>query len=225
MGLSVSDALAQRISTRAFLDKPVSENLIREILDAARRAPSGGNLQPWKVIAAGGDELPALTALAQRVLSENPTGEDTDRPVYPSKLWEPYRSRRFEAGEELYGKLEIPREDKGARLTQFWKNYEFFGAPAALFFVIEEEMGHGQWAHLGMFMQSIALLLEERGLASCMQEAWGILRPSLKSHFGLADGEMVYCGMAVGYADPDAVINRVRTAREPVDAFTEFRGF
>lgn len=225
MGLSVSGALAQRISTRAFLDKPVSENLIREVLEAARRAPSGGNLQPWKVIAVTGEAKETLTELAKTALAENPLGEDTDRPIYPPKLWEPYRTRRFETGEALYKEIDIPREDKDARINHVLRNFEFFGAPAALFFVIEEEMGHGQWAHLGMFMQSIALLLEERRLASCMQEAWGILRPSLKSHFGLADGEMVYCGMAVGYADPDAVINRVRTAREPVDAFTEFRGF
>jgi len=225
MPLSVSEALSRRISVRAFLDRPVDADTIRAVLDRARRSPSGGNLQPWKVIAVAGDELTALTELAGAVLADNPAGEATDRPVYPPKLWEPYRTRRFEAGETMYAEIGIPRDDKPARIAHVMRNFEFFGAPAALFFVIEEKMGHGQWAHLGMFMQSIALLLVERGLASCFQEAWGALRPSLKAHFGLAEGEMAYCGMAVGHADPDAPINRTRTARAEVDEFTEFRGF
>jgi len=225
VSLSVTEALNQRISTRAYLDKPVEEATLRSVLDAARRSPSGGNLQPWKVIAVSGEAKNALTALAKTALAANPLGEETDRPVYPPKLWEPYRTRRFETGEALYKEIGIPREDKEARINHVLRNFEFFGAPAALFFIIEEKMGHGQWAHLGMFMMSIALLLEERGLASCFQEAWGMLRPSLHAHFGLPDTDMVYCGMAIGYADPDAPINRVRTSREPVDGFTQFRGF
>jgi nitroreductase len=223
--MTVTEALRARISTREFKSDPIPESLIREILDVARFAPSGGNLQPWKVIVVTGAERNAVTELAQRVLFENPGGEPTAHPIYPANLWEPYRSRRYEVGEALYALLGIPREDRSARLLRFARNYEFFGAPVGLFFVIDERMGHGQWAHLGMFMQSIALAAIERGVASCMQEAWGALRPSLHRHFGLPANEMVYCGMALGHADDSHPVNRLRSERVSVDDFTTFRGF
>lgn len=198
---------------------------MREILDVARFSPSGGNLQPWKVIAVAGAEQRAVTELALRVLNENPRGEETEYAVYPPNLWEPYRTRRYELGEAMYALLEIPREDKFARLARFARNYEFFGAPVGLFFVIDRRMGHGQWAHLGMFMQSIALAAVERGVDSCMQEAWGALRISLGRHFGLPENEVVYSGMALGYSDPTHPVNQLRSERVPVEEFATFRGF
>lgn len=223
--MTVTEALRARISVREFLSTPISEATLREILDAARWAPSGGNLQPWRVVAVSGDERIAVTELAKRVLGENPTGEASDFPVYPEKLWEPYRSRRYELGEAMYALLGIPREDKMARLMRFARNYEFFGAPVGLFFVIDRRMGHGQWAHLGMFMQSVALAAIERGVSTCMQEAWAAVRRSLGAHFGLADSEALYCGMALGYADASQPVNRLRSERMTVDEFTTFRGF
>src|SRR5271170_3176854 len=125
----------------------------------------------------------------------------------------------------MYALLEIPRSDRAGRLARFERNYESFGAPVELFFVIDERMGHGQWAHLGMFMQSIALAALERGVSSCMQEAWAALRSSLKGHFGLDQQELVYCGMALGYADEAAAVNSLRSERAPVEEFASFRGF
>ena len=121
-----------------------------------------------------------------------------------------------------YALLGIGRDNKAGRLQQLAKNYAFFGAPAALFFVIDRRMGHGQWAHLGMFMQSVALAAVERGVASCFQELWGTLRDTLHGHFQLDEHQLVYCGMALGYSDPAAAINTLRTEREPVDAFARF---
>jgi nitroreductase len=131
---------------------------------------------------------------------QNPGGEEGDRPVYPPKLWEPYRTRRFQVGEEMYALLGIAREDKPARYAHVARNFDFFDAPVGLFFIIDERMGHAQWAHMGMFMQSIALAAVERGLATCMQEAWARVRRSLHAHFRLAEEDMLYCGMALGYA-------------------------
>lgn len=221
---TVTDALRSRISVREFLPTKVPESLVRELLDVARWAPSGGNLQPWKVIVVAGSARQAVTELAQRTLMENPRGEDTEYPVYPANLWEPYRSRRYDLGEAMYALLEIPREDKFARLSRFARNYEFFGAPVGLFFVIDRRMGHGQWAHLGMFMQSLALAAVERGLGTCMQEAWGALRPSLQRHFDLPPEEVVYCGMALGYPDAGKPVNRLRSERAGVDEFARFVG-
>lgn len=223
--LTITEALKRRISTREFLPRPLAEPLLREILDAARWSPSGGNLQPWKVIAVAGPERTAVIDLARRIHAADGPDESIDRPVYPPNLWEPYRSRRFKVGEDMYGMLRIPRSDRPARLARFERNFEMFGAPVGLFFVIDERMGHGQWAHLGMFMQSIALAALERGVSSCMQEAWATLRLSLKKHFELPQHELIYCGMALGYADETAPVNSLRSERAPVEEFATFRGF
>lgn len=219
--MNVDEALKTRISVRAFTEKPLSQTLVREILDVARYAPSGGNLQPWRVIAVAGAERDAVVALAKA----NLPGDEGERLVYPANLWEPYRTRRYKLGEDMYALLGIPRENKGARLMHLAQNFEFFGAPVGLFFIIDKAMGHGQWAHLGMFMQSVALAATERGVASCMQEAWARMRTPLASHFGLGDHEMIYCGMALGYADASKLVNTLRSDRAEVDEIAEFRGF
>jgi nitroreductase len=219
--MNVTDALKTRISVRAFKPDPVPKALVREILDVARYAPSGGNLQPWKVIAVAGAERDAVVQIAR----SNLPGDEGDRLVYPANLWEPYRTRRFKVGEDMYALLGIPRDNKPARLMHLAENFNFFGAPVGLFFVIDKAMGHGQWAHLGMFMQSVALAAIERGVQSCMQEAWARMRTPLAAHFGLRDEEMIYCGMALGYADAAKPVNALRSDRAGVDEIAEFRGF
>jgi nitroreductase len=223
--LTVTEALKQRISIREFLPRPLAESLVRDILDVARWAPSGGNLQPWKVIAVAGAARNAVIDLARRIHSAEGPDESADRPVYPANLWEPYRTRRFKLGEDMYALLGIPRTDRSGRLARFAHNYQMFNAPVELFFVIDERMGHAQWAHLGMFMQSIALAALERGVSSCMQEAWATFRSSLKSHFALGEHDYVYCGMALGCADESAPVNSLRSDRAPVEEFADFRGF
>ncbi|MGE0828551.1 MAG: nitroreductase [Hyphomonadaceae bacterium] len=223
--LSVSDAIRQRTSIRVYKPDPVPEAVIRDILDVARYAPSGGNVQPWKVIAVAGAARQAVIDAARNAADISGEGEVGDRPIYPANLWEPHRTWRFKVGEDMYKLLGIPREDKGARLRQLAKNGEFFGAPVGLFFIIDERMGHGQWAHLGMFMQSVALAAQERGVSSCMQEYWARSRQTLKKHFGLGETEMIYCGMALGYADVSAPVNSLRSDRAAVDEFAQFKGF
>ena len=223
--MSADQAIRARRSIRAYLDKPVDAAMIGELLDTARWAPSGGNLQPWKVIAVAGEAKVAVTQVAQRILFANPKGEATDMPIYPADLADPYNARRVKAGESLYEKLGIAREDKGARYAQAAQNFSFFGAPVGLFFVINRAMGHGQWAHLGMFMQSIALAAEARGLGTCFQEAWAMVRTSLHQHFGLAEQDVLYCGMALGWPDHDAPINGAARMRAEVSDFARFEGF
>jgi nitroreductase len=223
--LDVSTAVAQRISTRAFLADPLSADDVRAWLTAAQRAPSGGNVQPWRVIVVTGAEKDAVTALAQAKLMANPAGEPTDRPIYPKGLWEPHEARRRRVGEMLYDALGIPKEDKTGRMMWFANNFRFFGAPVAAFIVIDERMGHGQWGHAGMYLQTLALLAEARGWGTCMQECWGILRPSLKAHFGLGETEMIWCGLAVGKPDTAHPVNALRAERAGVDEIAELRGF
>lgn len=220
--MTVSDLLKSRISTRAFLDKPVSEEQVREILDLARWAPSGGNLQPWRVHVVMGEGRDRLIKTVKKAIAENPLADESELRIYPPKLGEPWRTRRFDVGEAMYALLDIPREDKPARIAQLLRNYEFFGAPVGLFFSLHRQFDKGQWAHLGMFMQSIALAALEKGLATCMQEAWAARAKTVSAFLGLPDDEQLYCGMALGYADKAAKVNELRSSRVSVDEFTMF---
>ncbi|MBS0418139.1 MAG: nitroreductase [Proteobacteria bacterium] len=223
--MTVTEALKKRISIRQFLPDPLAERQVRDILEAARWSPSGGNLQAWRVIAVAGEARDAVVRLASESAATYAPDSSDDRPVYPPNLWEPYRTRRYKLGEDMYALLGIPRSDRQGRLAQWARNYQFFGAPVGLFFVIEERMGHAQWAHLGMLIQSIALAATERGVGSCMQESWSALRAPLKVHFNLAADEMIYCGMALGIADPAAAVNSLRSERAEVAEFAQLRGF
>jgi nitroreductase len=220
--MNVTDAIKQRISTRAFLDKPVGEAELRAILEVARFAPSGGNCQPWHVYALSGAGMARFRAELKEAMASDPFGEEPEFPIYPPGIKEPYRSRRFKCGEDLYASIGIPREDKTGRLMQLARNYDFFGAPAAFFFALDRQMGPGQWAHLGMLMQTICLTAEDQGLATCMQEAWARRHSFIRRFFAVPDELQIYCGLAVGFKDTAAPINGWRTERAPVDEVATF---
>lgn len=219
--MKVSEAVERRVSIRAFRPDPVPGAVVREILQAAARAPSGGNLQPWRVHALAGAPLDELKARVRA----NPFGEEPEYDVYPPNLWEPFRTRRFQCGEDLYATLGIPREDKTARLTQLAKNGELFGAPAGLFFSLDRQVGPPQWADVGMFMQTVMLLAAERGLATCAQEYWARYPKTLAEVLALPEDHMIFSGMALGYADETAPINTLRTRRDPFEVWGDMRGF
>ncbi|MAK81093.1 nitroreductase [Phenylobacterium sp.] len=219
--MNVSQAVAQRISVRAFRPTPVPGAVVREILEAAARAPSGGNLQPWRVHALTGAPLEALKARVR----ENPFGETPEYDVYPANLWEPLRTRRYQCGEDLYATIGIPREDKAARLAQLAKNGELFGAPVGLFFSLDRKVGPPQWSDVGMLMQTIMLLAVERGLATCAQEYWARYPQTLAEVLSLPADHMIFSGMALGYADEAAPINTLRTRRDPFEVWGEMLGF
>ncbi|MBR0859225.1 nitroreductase [Bradyrhizobium liaoningense] len=222
--MNVSDALNSRTSVRAFLDFPVPEETVKEILLAASRSPSGGNLQPWHVWALSGQELARFKALMAERIKSNPMGEQSEYNIYPPELKEPYRTRRFKNGEDLYRTIGIPREDKAARLKQLAKNFSFFDAPVGLFFAIDRQMEPGQWADLGMYMQSIMLLAVEKGLSTCPQEAWALWHKTVAEFIGLPPHLMLFCGMALGYKDPQHPINTLRADRADLSEFATFKG-
>jgi nitroreductase len=222
---SVTEAVLARRSVRAFLPRPVEAGLIEALLGLASRAPSGGNLQPWHVDVVTGEPLAKLKAEVVEGWTLGTARKPLELTIYPSPLPEPYRSRRFASGEALYDMLAIPREDRAARLVQFSRNYEGFGAPVILFFSLDRIFDRPQWAHLGMFMQNLMLLAEEHGLATCPQEAWAAVHDTVARHLELPEDRILYCGMALGYADPDAPVNALKTERAPLDDFATFRGF
>ncbi|WP_411818702.1 nitroreductase [Hyphococcus sp. DH-69] len=220
--MSVTQIIQNRISTRAFLDRPVSEKQVRDILHAARWSPSGGNLQPWRVYVVMNDARNRLIETVKKAIAENPLADESELAIYPPKLAEPWRTRRYELGEDMYRLLDIPREDKAARIAYLLRNYEFFGAPVGIFFALDRRFDKGQWAHLGMFMQSLALIAEEQGLATCMQEAWAARAKTVSAFLEIPPEEQLYCGMALGYGDPSEKVNQLRSSRASVDDFATF---
>jgi len=199
--MEVAEALKRRISVRAFTPEPVARDIVEAILDEARWSASGGNLQPWRVTVVAGEARQRVIDAVQAKLAEDPFTDENDFPVYPPKLWEPYRTRRHELGEQMYALLGIEREDKAGRLAWLMRNYDFFGAPVGLFFSIDDRMNPNQWAHLGMFMMSVMLAAEARGLSTCAQEAWTMHRNTVAAALGLEPPFQVYCGMALGFRD------------------------
>lgn len=222
--MRVSEAIKSRMTIRQFLDKPVPEKTIREIIESAKRAPSGGNLQPWTVHVLIGEPLKALVEDIEQKVKKGET-EDPEYNVYPPELVDPYKTRRRVVGQQLYDLIGVPRSDTPGKLKQLARNYRFFDAPVGMFFVLHRQMEIGQYADVGMFMENIMLLAREYGLDTCPQEAWARWPVTLKKHLSLADHEMLFCGMALGYKDEAAVINELVSEREEFDNFVTLHGF
>ena len=216
--MNVTDAVATRRSIRAFLDTPVSNEVIAELLTKAARAPSGGNVQPWRIFVLNGDTMQEF----QQHLESSTERETPAYAVYPKDLTSPYRDSRFKVGEDMYSLLGIPREDKPARFAHLARNYTFFDAPVGLFCFVDKQMGPPQWSDLGMFLQTFMLLAAEAGLDTCAQEAWA-MRPKAVSDFVKADDNlMLFCGMALGHKDPSKPVNTLVSDREPLENWTSF---
>ena len=223
--MDVFDAVATRHSCRAFLPTPIPERTVRDIVERAARAPSAGNIQPWRVYAIAGKRVEALKALLAPRMNELPKAEGGDYRIFPDPLAEPYRSRRFQVGELLYKSIGVPREDKPARYRQYARNFQFFGAPVGLFFALERSFGVAQWADMGGLLQTVALIARGYGLHTCPQQAWVSWHRTVRSFLNLPPDLMIYSGMALGHADESAPINQWRSPREPLDAYASFDGF
>jgi nitroreductase len=223
--MTVSEALATRLSVRDFLPDPVPQDLLRRLLKKAARAPSGGNLQPWHITVLAGARLAALVEAVAARQAEMPKGEAAEYPVYPNPITEPYGARRFKIGEDMYALLGIAREDREGRRAWFARNFRFFGAPVGLFCFVDRNMGVAQFSDLGMFLQSLMLLLREEGLDSCAQEAWSMFAPTVYKVLGTPPERMLFTGMAIGKRNPDAPVNRLVSDRAPLEDFATFEGF
>jgi nitroreductase len=216
--MNVVDAVNARLSVRQFLSTPVSDDQLRSLLADASRSPSGGNVQPWRMYVVNGDSLTRM----REFLTTQPPAEEPEYDIYPKSITEPYRTNRFTIGEQMYATLGITREDKPGRLRQFANNNDFFSAPAAMFCFIDRQMGPPQWSDLGMFLQTFMLLAVENGLATCAQEYWSVRHKAVSTFVGAPENVMLFCGMAIGYADTSAPINSLRSERMPVDEWARF---
>lgn len=217
--MDISTAIQQRQACRAFLDKPVSDDEIRQILDTARWAPSGVNTQPWKIAVVRGQRQQTITA-ALIAAKESQQEAKPDYQYYPSNWDEPYKTRRKACGLALYGALQIGRGDSEKQKQAWYNNYRFFGAPVGLFVFIDAELAQGSWLDLGMFIQSIMLAAMDHGLATCPQASLADYPDIIRQQLDWHGNDKLACGLSLGYADRDHPVNRYRLKREEVDTFT-----
>ena len=214
--MEVTDAIRNRKSTRAFLDKPISEELISDILECARWAPSGVNSQPWHVaIVTGETKLKVGKALAK--LRTDGAKARQDYEYYPTQIEEPYIARKRACGHALYNALGIKRNDIEKRKAQWIKNYHGFGSPVALLFFIDSTLEKGSWVDTGMFIQNVMLAARGFGLETCPQAALAEYPDAIRKILNIPDSKKLICGMALGYADYDDPSYQYRTEREPVE--------
>jgi len=221
---AVDAAITSRRSIRAFLDKPVAREDIARILDVAARAPSGTNTQPWKVHVLTGAARERLSnaILAAYADPEQADAHHEEYPYYPREWVSPYIDRRRKVGWDLYSLLGLTRDNKAGMAAQHGRNYAFFDAPVGMIFTIDRIMEQGSWLDYGMFLQNIMVAARARGLDTCPQAAFTQYHRIIAAELGLPASDMVVCGMALGWADPDRIENTLETEREPSHVFARF---
>ncbi|MDF1794263.1 MAG: nitroreductase [Thalassobaculaceae bacterium] len=218
----VEAAVGQRRSVRAFKPDPVPRETVARILEVAARAPSGTNMQPWKVH--------ALTGVAKDTLStailaafDGEEEHKSEWAYYPKRFRDPYLARRRKVGWDLYGLLGIEKGDHARMHVQHGRNHLFFDAPVGLIFTIDRDLEIGSWLDYGMFLQNVMVVARSHGLETCPQAAFAPFHKVIRETLGLDDMEAVVCGMSLGYADWDRVENTLITERVPLDEFVTFR--
>ncbi len=223
---SLEEALLSRRSVRAFKTDPLPRALVEEVLALASRAPSGTNVQPWKVRVLAGEVRDRLSLkMVEAYANKGEGGFDPPYNYYPVKWREPYLARRRKVGWDLYGILGLGRENKEGMAKQHARNFKFFDAPVALIFTMDTDLELGSWLDYGMFLENVMLAARGKGLDTCPQAAIASAHRILRAELAIPESEQIVCGMALGYAHPDAIENNLVTAREPVANFARFLGF
>ena len=222
--MQVDDAIRARKSVRAFKADPVPLSLVTEILELARYAPSGTNIQPWKVHVVAGE---TRRQLEKEVLAHRETDPADKGAEFPrtSKRKEPYTGRMRTLGKEMYGLIGIPKGDQAANWRQWGRNYQFFDAPVGLIFTIDKDLDAMSFLDIGIFMQTIMLAAKARDLDTCSQGAWNNFWSVTRRVLNVPDDEYIVCGMSLGYADESAPVNALVSEREPLASFASFHGF
>mmetsp|Transcript_3692 Transcript_3692/g.10714 ORF Transcript_3692/g.10714 Transcript_3692/m.10714 type:complete len:242 (+) Transcript_3692:104-829(+) len=225
---AVAEVVRKRISVRQFdRSREVPLATVRELLEAASFAPSGGNTQPWHCYVVAGDARNALVDKVREVMEGGHLNDPPEFSIYPSSKAAPeYLARRRKLARDMYALMGVERDDQGARMEAMRKNFEFFDAPVGIMVTVDRVADRNGWGHVGMFLQSLCLLAEERGLATCLQEAWSTQHEAVYEALGVPrEREVLWCGVALGFADERAAVNQLRSERLPVDHFASFRGF
>ena len=221
---AVDRVVRERYAARAFTNQAISKKTIVGILDTARHAPSGANIQPWRVYVVTGDAKRRLSAAVAQAHHEARDAHASEYTYYASVLPEPYHTRRADFGRIFYGSLEIAQSDMDGRLRQTAKNYDFFGAPVGLIITIDRRLERGSWIDLGMFLQNILVTAGARGLQTCPQETFSKYHTILRDHLPISSEEMVVCGVSIGYARDEVGSPRLMS-KVATEEFATFVGF
>jgi nitroreductase len=217
--MDVIEAMETRKSIRAYLDRDVPKSDIEKILNAAARAPSGVNTQPWKVAVIRGQTKQHITdALIQA--RHDKVEPNPDYSYYPDEWKDPYRMRRIICGKALYSALGIEKGDRTAQMQAWENNYRFFGAPVAILFFIDKALNKGSWLDMGMFIENVMLAAVGQGLATCPQASVADYPDIVRDLLAIDHRFAMICGVCLGYADPDQPVNQYRLSREPQESFT-----
>lgn len=222
--MHIDDILETRKSVRAFRPDPIPLSLVQEILEVASRAPSGTNVQPWKVYVAAGEVRQRLEA---EVLAHRETKPSDAAAEFPrtSKRKEPYLSRMRKLGKDMYSLLGIPKGDEAANWRQWGRNYQFFDAPVGMIFTVDKDLDAMAFIDIGILLQTIMLVAKSRGLDTCAQGAWNNYWSVTRRVLGVPEDEYIVCGLSLGYADETAPVNTLVSEREPLASFASFHGF
>lgn len=223
--MDVSQAVASRRSVRQFRSDPVDPEILRRVLTKAQRAPSGSNIQPWHAVVLTGEPFVRLKAAVVAEFPKGRAGHSIPFHMHPVGIDGIYRERLSGVGEALYAALDIAREDKAGRLGQYVRNYKCFDAPVLMLVHTKAYMGHAQWADIGMWLQTVMLLLREEGLDSCPQLSWADYTNQVRACVAMPDDHVFYCGLAIGYRDADAAVNTFEVTRAALDEVVRFEGF
>ncbi|HEY4018857.1 MAG TPA: nitroreductase [Pseudonocardiaceae bacterium] len=218
--MDVYEAVTSRRAVRGFTDRQVPKEVLERVLSAAAWSPSGSNLQPWHAYVVTGGPLAEIKKRAGERLAGGDPWDEPEYEQYPSTLKSPYRERRSAFGEQRYGALGIARADIEARQRAAAANWDCFGAPAALFCYIDRDLGSPQWADLGMYLQTVMLLLRAEGLHSCPQMAWAKFHKTVDEVLVPPHEFILFCGMSIGYED--VTVDSARTPRAPLDETVTF---
>jgi nitroreductase len=219
----VLDAIASRRSVRAFLPTPVPRETIERILAAAARAPSGTNMQPWRVRVLTGSAKERLSQAVVHAAATEPERHTSEYAYYPAQFPEPYLTRRRVVGWGLYGLLGIKKGEAEKMRAQHARNYVFFDAPVGMIFTIDRVLERGSWLDHGMFLENIMTAARGFGLHTCPQAAFAPFHRVIRAELDIPDSEIVVCGMSLGHEDTAAPENALRTEREKLASFVAFR--
>lgn len=218
--MDVYEAVTSRRAVRGFTGREVPRETLERVLSAAACSPSGSNLQPWHAYVLTGRPLAEVKKRAGERLAAGDPWDEPEYEQYPTTLRSPYRERRSAFGEQRYGALGIAREDLEARQRAASANWDCFGAPAALFCYIDRGMGSPQWADVGMWLQTVMLLLRAEGLHSCPQMAWAKFHRSVAEVVSPPHELMLFCCISIGFED--VAVDHVRTDRAPLGETVTF---
>jgi nitroreductase len=224
-GNETEAAILSRRAVRGFLPTPIDRETITHLLDVAARAPSGTNMQPWRVIALTGEPLATFCAGLAAAFTERHETSASEHPYYPSPMPEPYLSRRRKIGWDLYGLLGIARGETEKMQAQVVRNLRYFGAPVGLICTMDRGLNIGSWIDYGMFLQNLCTAARARGLDTCPMAVFAEFPKTVRALLNLTENDVIICGFAIGYEDTSAPANQLRTERVPATEFADFRGF